>query len=50
MLEGKAIGTRMPRRRHREFVRFLRLIEWTRPAGEILVKVGRAKQVLEPHH
>jgi len=36
--------------RHREFVRFLRLIEWTRSAGEILVKVGRAKQVLEPHH
>ena len=50
MLDGKAIGTRMPRRRHREFVRFLRLIEWTRSAGEILVKVGQAKQVLEPHH
>jgi hypothetical protein len=50
MLDGKAIGARMPRRRHREFVRFLRLIEWTRSAGEILVKVGRAKQVLEPHH
>jgi hypothetical protein len=43
-------GTRMPRRRHREFVRFLRLIEWTRSAGEIPVKVSWAKQVLEPHH
>jgi hypothetical protein len=31
-------------------VRFLTLIEWTRSAGEILVKARRAKQVLEPHH
>jgi len=50
MLDDKVIGICMPRHRHREFVRFLRIIESTRTAGEILKKVGRAKQVLEPQH
>jgi hypothetical protein len=47
MLDGKVIGTCTPRHRHREFLRFLRLIEWTRSAGEILEKVGQARQELE---
>jgi transposase len=33
MLDGKVIGTCMPRHRHREFLRFLRLIDQQTPAG-----------------
>jgi transposase len=33
MLNGKVIGTCMPRHRHREFLRFLRLIDQQTPAG-----------------
>jgi transposase len=33
MMDGKVIGTCMPRHRHREFLRFLRLIDQTTPAG-----------------
>jgi transposase len=33
MLDGKIIGTCMPRHRHREFLRFLRLIDQQTPAG-----------------
>src|SRR4030088_2790429 len=33
MLDGKGIGTCMPRHRHREFLRFLRLIDQQTPAG-----------------
>jgi len=33
MLDGKVIGTCMPRHRHREFLRFLRLIVQQTPAG-----------------
>ena len=32
MLDGKVIGTRMPRHRHREFLRFLKLIDHQTPA------------------
>jgi hypothetical protein len=50
VLDGKVIGAWTPRHRHREFLRFLRLIEWTGSAGEILKKVGQAKQELESQH
>ena len=33
MLDGKVIGTCMPRHRHREFLRFLKLIDQKTPAG-----------------
>jgi transposase len=33
MLDGKVIGTCMPRHRHREFLRFLRLIDQQTPVG-----------------
>jgi transposase len=33
MLDGSVIGTCMPRHRHREFLRFLRLIDQQTPAG-----------------
>src|SRR5262249_34319358 len=33
MLDGKVIGTCMPRHRHREFLRFLRLIDQQTPKG-----------------
>ena len=33
MLDGKVIGTCMPRHRHREFLRFLKLIDHETPAG-----------------
>lgn len=33
MLDGKVIGTCMPRHRHREFLRFLKLIDQQTPAG-----------------
>ena len=33
MLDGKVIGTCMPRHRHREFLHFLRLIDQQTPAG-----------------
>jgi len=33
MLDGKVIGTCMPRHRHREFLRFLRLIDQQTPPG-----------------
>jgi transposase len=33
MLDGKVIGACMPRHRHREFLRFLRLIDQQTPAG-----------------
>jgi transposase len=33
MLDGKVIGTCMPRHRHREFLRFLSLINQQTPAG-----------------
>ena len=33
MLDGSVIGTCMPRHRHREFLRFLRLIDQKTPAG-----------------
>ncbi|OCP01854.1 DDE endonuclease [Ensifer sp. LC13] len=33
MLDGKVIGTCMPRHRHREFVRFLKLIDQRTPTG-----------------
>ena len=33
MLDGKVIGTCMSRHRHREFLRFLRLIDQQTPAG-----------------
>ena len=33
MLDGRVIGTRMPRHRHREFLRFLKLIDHQTPAG-----------------
>jgi transposase len=33
MLDGKVIGTCMPRHRHREFLRFLKLIDHQTPAG-----------------
>jgi hypothetical protein len=32
MLDGKVIGTCMPRHRHREFLRFLKLIDQQTPA------------------
>jgi len=41
MLDGKVIGTRMPRHRHREFLRSLKLIEQRIPAGlELHLIVG----------
>jgi hypothetical protein len=33
MLDGKVIGACMPRHRHREFLRFLKLIDQNTPAG-----------------
>ena len=36
MLDGKVIGACMPRHRHREFLRFLKLIDQQTPAGLIL--------------
>ena len=33
MLDGRVIGTCMPRHRHREFLRFLKLIDQQTPAG-----------------
>jgi hypothetical protein len=33
MLDGKVIGTCLPRHRHREFLRFLRLIDQKTPRG-----------------
>src|SRR5262245_34664036 len=33
MLEGKVIGAYLPRHRHREFLRFLRLIDQETPAS-----------------
>ena len=33
MLDGKVIGTCMPRHRHREFLRFLKLVDQKTPAG-----------------
>ena len=33
MLDGKVIGACMPRHRHREFLRFLKLIDRNTPAG-----------------
>ncbi|NRC57022.1 IS630 family transposase [Mesorhizobium sediminum] len=33
MLDGKVIGTCMPRHRHREFLRFLKLIDHQTPSG-----------------
>jgi transposase len=33
MLDGKVIGSCMPRHRHREFLRFLRLIDQQTPAS-----------------
>jgi transposase len=33
MLDGKVIGTCMPRHRHREFLRFLKLIDHRTPTG-----------------
>jgi hypothetical protein len=33
MLDGRVIGTRMPRHRHRKFLRFLKLIDHQTPAG-----------------
>ena len=33
MLDGKVIGTRLPRHRRREFLRFLRLIDQKTPQG-----------------
>jgi transposase len=37
MLDGKVIGTCMPRHRHREFLRFLRLIDQQTPAVSISI-------------
>jgi transposase len=33
LLDGKVIGTCLPRHRHREFLRFLKLIDYQTPAG-----------------
>src|SRR5271169_3142752 len=46
MLDGKVIGTCMPRHRHREFLRFLKLIDQRTPAGLDLHRIAMLGHVV----